>query len=67
MVSPLVADEITVFITIELGWFLGSRFDMRLPAPPFMNRQLMKMIRVPATTNEMLDDENWRSWHLLYS
>jgi hypothetical protein len=50
MVSPLVAAEITVFITISFGWFNSSRYAICLPAPPFMNRQLMKITRVPATT-----------------
>lgn len=54
IVRPLVAEAITVCITIEFGWFLASKYEMRCPAPPFMKRELMKMIKVPATTNDML-------------
>jgi len=50
MVSPEVADAITVFITMLLGLDLASNSAISSPAPPFMKRQLIRMIRVPPTT-----------------
>jgi hypothetical protein len=53
IVRPLLAEAITVFITMLLGEFFSFTITISFAAPPFMKRQLMRMMIVPETSIEM--------------
>ena len=50
-VRPLVAADITVFITIAFGLVCIISDEVRSPpAPPLINRPVIRIMRVPVTT-----------------
>jgi cytochrome c556 len=66
MVSPELADAMTVFITMLLGALRSSTMTISPAAPPFMKRQLIKMMMVPLTSMEMFCVSKLRSMLALY-
>ena len=49
-VRPLVAEAITVFITIAFGVVQADSSISKPPAPPLMNRPVIRINRLPVTT-----------------
>ena len=67
-VRPLVAEEMTVFMTIALGLvYMSSEAVREPPAPPLMKRPVIRIIRVPATTIVKLVGANVLSLSFLYN